>query len=123
MPAFWKHGCDAYNYEFVPIDHLMSAPLSDPEMGPLCRALIEWASAAHHTKPGEGPLCFTCDTEFGPGRTVPAAFWFQLSRMHRSKVVAIDALCPVCCEREDHLDRIVAKTQEANPHVQLARKQ
>jgi len=58
--------CDTYDCEFVPLDNLLSAPLNDPEMGPLCSALIRWASVVYYTKSGEGPLCFTCDTEFGP---------------------------------------------------------
>jgi len=88
-------------------------------MGPMCEAFMHWSAAVVQTKPGEGPHCFTCDAEFGPGRTFPAAFWFQFSFARQPTVMAVTALCPDCFEHEDCIDRIVAKVRKDNPNVRV----
>jgi hypothetical protein len=106
LEQFKRDAQEMYDCWLVPIDNLLSAPMSDLEMGPLCHAFMHWSAAVCRTKPGEGPNCLTCDTEFGPGRTVPAAFWFQLPYARLPTVIAIDAVCPTCFKRSDCFDRI-----------------
>jgi len=103
----------------VSIDYLLTAPISDLEMGPLCGAFVKWSAAAYQMKPGDGPHCLTCDAEFGPGRTVPAAFWFRFPFAHQPKVMAVDALCSACFERRDCIDRIVAEVGKGNLSVRV----
>jgi hypothetical protein len=80
---------------------------------------VRWSGIVYKTKPGEGPHCLTCDAEFGPGRTVPAAFWFQLPFACRPTVMAVDALCSACFEREDCIDRIVVEVRKRNPYARI----
>lgn len=116
----FKHEAqNAHECRLIPLDNLLSAPVTDFEMGPMCEAFMHWSAAVCRTKPGEGPHCFTCDAEFGPDRTVPAAFWFQFSFARQPTVMAITALCPDCFERKDCIDRIVTEVLKSNPNVQV----
>ena len=105
--------------KLVPLDNLLSAPMTDLEMGPLCEAFVRWSTVVYQTKPGEGPHCLTCDTEFGPSRTAPAAFWFQFPFARRPTVMAVGALCPACFKRDDCINRIVAEARPRNLHLQV----
>jgi len=71
-------------------------------------AFHQWKATAVKSKPGDGPLCLTCDVEFGPGRAVPAAFWFQSPLKKSSKATIINGVCPTCFTRADCVDRIIA---------------
>jgi hypothetical protein len=98
---------EVYECRLVSTDILMTAtPQSHPEMGSLCAAFMRWAAVTVKTKPGEGPHCITCDTEFGPGRAIPAAFWFQFPYACPS-VVVIEAVCDKCIAEQNYIDRII----------------
>jgi hypothetical protein len=50
----------------VSIDYLLTAPISDLEMGPLCGAFVKWSAAAYQMKPGDGPHCLRRRVRTGP---------------------------------------------------------
>src|SRR5262249_44885232 len=66
-----------------------------------------------------GPLCLTCDIEFGPGRAVPAAFWFQSPFAKWSKATVISGVCSACFARAGCVDRILAGMRQRIPDLQV----
>src|SRR5262245_9297066 len=116
---FKRDAQDVFDCRLVPLDNLLSATTIDLAMAPLCEAFVHWSVMVCQTKPGEGPHCLTCDAEFGPGRTVPAACWFQFPFARRPRVIAVGALCCTCFEREDCIDRIIAEARTRNPHLRV----
>jgi|SRR6516225_10677975 hypothetical protein len=116
---FRRDAQGALDCKLVPLNDLLFGVVTDLARGPLCEAFVRWSNIVSRTKPGEGPHCFTCDAELGPGRTIPAAFWFRFPVARRRMVMAIDALCPTCFEREDCLDRIVVESRKHNPDLRV----
>ena len=82
-------------------------------------AFHQWSATALKSKPGAGPLCLTCDMEFGPGWAVPAAFWFQSPFAEQSKVTIISGVCSVCFAHADCTDRILAGMRQRIPDLQV----
>jgi hypothetical protein len=84
-------------------------------------AFDQWSATALKSRPGEGPLCLTCDAEFGPGRTAPAAFWFRSPYAKQSKLTVISGICPTCLTRPGCVDRIIAGMRNAVPTCRSCR--
>ena len=106
---FKRDAQEVYDCRLISTDILLTAtPQSHPEMWSLCEVFMQGAAATVETKLGEGPQCLTCDTEFGPGRAFPAAFWFRFPYA-RPSIVAIEAVCYDCIAHENCIDRIVGK--------------
>jgi hypothetical protein len=88
-------------------------------MAPTTAAFMQWSASGLKSTLGDGPLCLTCDVEFGPGRTVPAAFWFQSPFAKLSKAVIISGICPACFARSDCMDRIFAGMRRRIPDLRV----
>src|SRR5215831_2388337 len=82
-------------------------------------AFHQWKVAAVRSKPDDGPRCLTCNVEFGPGRAVPAAFWFQSPFAKWSKATVISGVCSACFARADCVDRILAGMRQRIPDLQV----
>jgi hypothetical protein len=124
LKKFVRDTRDAVECRLIPTDELlgmtavrMRRPATTMTM--VETAFCQWSAAALGSKPGTGPLCFTCDTEFGPGRAVPAAFWVRSPFATQSKVTIVSGICPACFARTDCIDRIFDGMRRYAPDLQI----
>jgi hypothetical protein len=90
-----------------------------PATMPMVDAFHQWSAAAIRSHRGSGPLCLTCNAEFGPGRAVPAAFWVQSPFVKQSSITIISGVCPECFTHADCMDRILAGMRRRIPDLQV----
>lgn len=120
MKQFVRDARGALNCQLIPAEVLLyRATVSPCGFTAKVEAFHQWSATAIRSTPGDGPLCLTCDIEFGPGRAVPAAFWFQSPFAKWSKATVISGVCSACFARADCVDRILAGMRQRIPDLQV----
>src|SRR5262249_12341542 len=120
IKQFMRYTQGAVDCRLITTDDLLYLATVGPHRSTtMAKAFLQWTAMAVKSMPGDGPLCLTCDSEFGPGRAIPAAFWLQIPFAKRWKVTVISGVCPVCFTRGDCVDRILAGMRQRIPDLQV----